>query len=179
MAKTDQAISQQSMRQAARRPAPDAQAARRRERVDRERRRERLAIVALTALGIRRRLPARCAEPKRRRAGGRQRYLAEEPQVAQDGQTEATFLVRGASHATREYSRANSVLRLRPGDRLMMIPETPRPDSDAASEFSTARRFAAARRSCASRSDSTSWPTSPSTSIRRGRGCDRDGVWHA
>ena len=46
-------MSQQSMRQAALRPALDAQAARRRERVDRERRLERLAVPVLTALGDR------------------------------------------------------------------------------------------------------------------------------
>ena len=48
-------MSQQSMGQAARRPALDGQAAGRRECVDRERRRERLAIAALTALGDRNR----------------------------------------------------------------------------------------------------------------------------
>jgi hypothetical protein len=46
-------MSQQSMRQAARRPVLDAQAARRRERADRERRLERLAVAVLTALGDR------------------------------------------------------------------------------------------------------------------------------
>jgi hypothetical protein len=48
-------MSQQSMRKAARRPALDAQAARRRECVDRERRLERLAVAVLTALGDRNR----------------------------------------------------------------------------------------------------------------------------
>jgi hypothetical protein len=46
-------MSQQSVRQAARRSALDAQAARRKERVDRERRLEGLAVVVLTALGER------------------------------------------------------------------------------------------------------------------------------
>jgi hypothetical protein len=46
-------MSQQSMRQAARRSALDAQAALRKERVDRERRREALAVAMLTALGER------------------------------------------------------------------------------------------------------------------------------
>jgi hypothetical protein len=46
-------MSQQSVRQAARRSALDAQAARRRERADRERRLEALAVVVLTALGER------------------------------------------------------------------------------------------------------------------------------
>jgi hypothetical protein len=44
-------MSQQSMRQAARRSALDAQAALRKERADRERRREALAVAVLTALG--------------------------------------------------------------------------------------------------------------------------------
>jgi hypothetical protein len=46
-------MGQQSVRQAARRSALDAQAARRKERVDRERRLEGLAVEALTALGER------------------------------------------------------------------------------------------------------------------------------
>jgi hypothetical protein len=65
------------------------------------------------------------------RSGGVQKgdsvYLAEEPQVAYDGQTEATFLVRGSSHATREYSSADSAVRLRPSDRLMMKPDRENP----------------------------------------------------
>ena len=46
-------MSQQSVRQAARRSALDAQAARRRERADREHRLEALAVAVLTALGER------------------------------------------------------------------------------------------------------------------------------
>jgi len=46
-------MSQQSVRQAARRSALDAQAARRRRRADRERRLEALAVAVLTALGER------------------------------------------------------------------------------------------------------------------------------
>jgi len=46
-------MSQQSVRQAARRSALNAQAARRRERADRERRLEALAVAVLTALGER------------------------------------------------------------------------------------------------------------------------------
>jgi hypothetical protein len=46
-------VSQQSVRQAARRSALDAQAALRKERADRERRREALAVAVLTALGER------------------------------------------------------------------------------------------------------------------------------
>ena len=46
-------MSQQSVRQAARRAALDAQAVRRKQRVDRERRLEGLAVTALTALGER------------------------------------------------------------------------------------------------------------------------------
>jgi hypothetical protein len=46
-------MSQQSVRQEARRSALDAQAARRKERADRERRLEGLAVAVLTALGER------------------------------------------------------------------------------------------------------------------------------
>ena len=46
-------MSQQSVRQAARRSALDAQAVRRKERADRERRLEALAVEVLTALGER------------------------------------------------------------------------------------------------------------------------------
>src|SRR5215211_9442610 len=46
-------MSQQSVRQAARRSALDAQAVLRKERADRERRLEALAVVVLTALGER------------------------------------------------------------------------------------------------------------------------------
>ena len=46
-------MSQQSVRQAARRSALDAQAVLRKERADRERRLERLAVAVLTALGER------------------------------------------------------------------------------------------------------------------------------
>ena len=46
-------MSQQSVRQAARRSALGAQAARRKERADRERRLEALAVAVLTALGER------------------------------------------------------------------------------------------------------------------------------
>ena len=46
-------MSQQSVRQAARRSALDAQAVRREERADRERRLESLAVAVLTALGER------------------------------------------------------------------------------------------------------------------------------
>ena len=46
-------MSQQSVRQVARRSALDAQAARRKERADRERRLEALAVAVLTALGER------------------------------------------------------------------------------------------------------------------------------
>ena len=46
-------MTQQSVRQAARRSALDAQAVLRKERADRERRLERLAVEVLTALGER------------------------------------------------------------------------------------------------------------------------------
>jgi molybdenum-dependent DNA-binding transcriptional regulator ModE len=67
-------MSQQSMRQAARRSALDAQAALRKERVDRERRREALAGAVLTALGERDAL-VRDAE---RRAGQALRTITED-----------------------------------------------------------------------------------------------------
>ncbi|MEO7262301.1 MAG: hypothetical protein ABI047_13760 [Jatrophihabitantaceae bacterium] len=70
------------------------------------------------------------------RSGGEQKgdsvYLAEEPQVADDGQTEAMFLVRGASYATREYSSADDAMRLRPGDRLTMETDHENPVNPAA-----------------------------------------------
>jgi hypothetical protein len=53
MARRDPVMSQQSVRQAARRSTLDAQAARRRKRADRERRLEGLAVEVLTALGER------------------------------------------------------------------------------------------------------------------------------
>ena len=67
-------MSQQSMRQAARRPALDAQAARRRERVDRERRLERLAVAVLTALGDRN----RAVRDVKRRAGEALRVITDD-----------------------------------------------------------------------------------------------------
>jgi hypothetical protein len=66
-------MSQQSVRQAARRSALDAQAARRKERADRERRLEALAVAVLTALGERDAL-VRDAE---RRAGQALRTMSE------------------------------------------------------------------------------------------------------
>jgi len=67
-------MSQQSMRQAARRSALDARAALRKERADRERRREALAVAVLTALGERDAL-VRDAE---RRAGQALRTMTED-----------------------------------------------------------------------------------------------------
>jgi hypothetical protein len=65
-------MSQQSMRQAARRP--DAQAAGRRERVDRERRLERLAVAVLNALGDRN----RAVRDAKRRAGEALRVMTDD-----------------------------------------------------------------------------------------------------
>jgi hypothetical protein len=67
-------MSQHSVRQAARRSALDAQATRRKERVDRERRLEALAVAVLTALGERDAL-VRDAE---RRAGQALRTMTED-----------------------------------------------------------------------------------------------------
>jgi hypothetical protein len=67
-------MSQQSVRQAARRSALDAQAVLRKERADRERRLESLAVAVLTALGERDAL-VRDAE---RRAGQALRTMTEE-----------------------------------------------------------------------------------------------------
>jgi hypothetical protein len=53
IARRDPVVSQQSVRQAARRSALDAQAALRKERADRERRLEGLAVAVLTALAER------------------------------------------------------------------------------------------------------------------------------
>jgi hypothetical protein len=53
MARRDPVVSQQSVRQAARRSALDAHAVLRKQRADRERRLEGLAVAVLTALGER------------------------------------------------------------------------------------------------------------------------------
>ena len=67
-------MSQQSVRQAARRSALDAQAARRRERADRERRLEALAVAVLTALGER----DGAVKDAERRAGEALRAMSED-----------------------------------------------------------------------------------------------------
>jgi hypothetical protein len=67
-------MSQQSMRQAARRSALDAQAARRKERADRERRLEGLAVAVLTALGERN----RTVQDAERRAGDALRTMTDD-----------------------------------------------------------------------------------------------------
>ena len=67
-------MSQQSVRQAARRSALDAQAARRKERADRERRLEALAVAVLTALGERDAL----VRDAKRRAGQALRTMTED-----------------------------------------------------------------------------------------------------
>jgi hypothetical protein len=66
-------MSQQSMRQAAQRSALDAQATRRRQRVDRERRLEDLVVAVLTALGDRN----RAVRDDKRRAGEALRVMAD------------------------------------------------------------------------------------------------------
>ena len=71
-------MSQQSVRQAARRSALDAQAARRKERADRERRLKVLAVAVLTALGERDAL-VRDAE---RRAGQALRAMTEDEDLS-------------------------------------------------------------------------------------------------
>src|SRR5215203_3652845 len=67
-------MSQQSVRQEARRSALDAQAARRKERVDRERRLEALAVAVLTALGER----DGAVKDAERRAGEALRAMSED-----------------------------------------------------------------------------------------------------
>ena len=67
-------MSQQSVRQAARRSALDAQAARRKERADRERRLEALAVAVLTALGER----DGAVKDAERRAGEALRSMSED-----------------------------------------------------------------------------------------------------
>ena len=67
-------MSQQSVRQAARRSALDAQAARRKERADRERRLEALAVAVLTALGER----DGAVKDAERRAGEALRAMSED-----------------------------------------------------------------------------------------------------
>jgi hypothetical protein len=76
------------------------------------------------------------------RSGGEQKgdsvSLAEEPPVAHDGQTESTFLVRGARYATYEHSSAERASQLRPGDRLMMEPDPENPVNQQAILLATA-----------------------------------------
>jgi hypothetical protein len=67
-------MGQQSVRQAARRSALDAQAARRKERADRERRLEALAVAVLTALGER----DGAVKDAERRAGEALRAMSED-----------------------------------------------------------------------------------------------------
>ena len=67
-------MSQQSARQEARRSALDAQAARRKERADRERRLEGLAVAVLTALGER----DGAVKDAERRAGEALRAMSED-----------------------------------------------------------------------------------------------------
>ena len=67
-------MSQQSARQAARRSALDAQAARRKQRADRERRLEALAVAVLTALGER----DGAVKDAERRAGEALRAMSED-----------------------------------------------------------------------------------------------------
>jgi hypothetical protein len=59
------------------------------------------------------------------RSGGEQKgdsvYLAEEPQVANDGVTEAVFLARGVRYALREHNTENVACSLRAGDSLVLV----------------------------------------------------------
>ena len=59
------------------------------------------------------------------RSGGEQKgdtvSLAEAPKVADDGATEATFLIRGSSYAVRSHGSISAAHRLRPGDELAVI----------------------------------------------------------
>lgn len=59
------------------------------------------------------------------RSGGEQKgdsvYLAEEPDVAEDGTTQTVFLVRGSSYAVRQFNTAEAAGSLRPGDELVTI----------------------------------------------------------
>jgi hypothetical protein len=59
------------------------------------------------------------------RSGGERKgdsvFLAESPTVADDGTTEATFLVRGASYAVCQFGTEAAAESLRPGDRLALV----------------------------------------------------------
>lgn len=59
------------------------------------------------------------------RSGGERQgdnvFLAESPFVANDGATEAIFLVRGVSYAVREYKAEAAVESLRAGDNLSLV----------------------------------------------------------
>ena len=77
-------MSQQSMRQAARRSALDAQAVLRRQRADRERRLEGLAVAVMTALGER----DRAVRDAERRAGQALRMMTDDEGVSVRGVVE-------------------------------------------------------------------------------------------
>lgn len=59
------------------------------------------------------------------RSGGEQKSdsvsLVEAPQIAVDGATEATFLVRGAGYAVRSYGSEPKAIGLRQGDQLTVV----------------------------------------------------------
>jgi len=90
-------MSEQSVRQAARRSALDAQAVLRKERANRERRLEALAVVVLTALGERDAL-ARDAE---QRAGQALRTMTEDEGLSLQGAVDWC----GSGLTVREISR--------------------------------------------------------------------------
>ena len=100
-------MNQQAMRQAARRSALDAQAVRRKERADRERRLEGLAVAVLTALGERD-AAVRDAE---RRAGEALRTMTDEEGLSVRQAVEWC----GSAVTVREVSRLRRLARDTPG----------------------------------------------------------------
>ncbi len=65
------------------------------------------------------------------RSGGEQKgdsiSLVEEPRVGVDGRTEAVFLIRGSSYATRHFASGDLATRLRQGSRLDVVPDLENP----------------------------------------------------
>jgi len=70
------------------------------------------------------------------RSGGERKgdavQVIEEPSVDSVGVTESTFLVRGARHATGQYSSASAAEALTPADQLSIVPDPTNPVNPSA-----------------------------------------------
>ena len=104
-------MSQQSVRQAARRSALDAQAALRKERADRERRLEGLAVAVLTALGER---DGAVRDAERRAGEALQTMTDEEGLSVRRRSSGAAVAPHGAGGVSATATRARPARRQRP-----------------------------------------------------------------